>query len=746
MKPSPWLFVSLAFFALAAACAGGGSTPVPRPGDPNGSGSSAKLDQSVKFTVVVPKSAGTSSHRRKTKSTVYVSPNTESITIQIGAVDGVSVKQPPAPTVANVPANCIGSQGGCSVAVPDVVAAVGTDTFVVSTFAGTGGSGTLISQGVVALQVSAGGSAGTIGGTTLSLGGFVQSIGLTVTPDYFIRGQQGNAQIVVEAKDATGAIIIGNTQFAVPIALGATPSPQLQVTGLPFRSGVPVLTGPQGTGIIALHYNGSFNVTIGQVAAKSTSSNGATISASVTVSVLTSPPPPTPTPTPSGFTPPPQDVYIVNGEDNTIEDLGGAESPRPSATPVRSFGGYGVVGCKPALKGLTQLSAAALGVSGLSFDGSGNALLGNGEACNKQDIFYQFAPNASGKATPSATYPTNESVLGNFIALYHDPSTGYLDVSDGSQSAYLSEYLPGPSGAQLIALFGTLGLTAQGTCILTPGVAGCTNPPTTNTFVSAPLGQDLSDQFSRTFTIDGHGNYFYPAKDSTLYNMSIVEIPSNQVIPVEDPIANAPWLRGINTFVQTYQGIDADRVSNYPSGLAVDGTTLFVLNSPFTGLAFGQGGKRLTNYYAPAAACNPNSNATPSPISQCSDGTPHEYLTAYDLTQLTQAGPNDLEPILVVGGNAFPGGAAAGSVFGNRLAVSGGNVFLADPAGLECNAACFTAIGSLGKTPVGQVSVYQENLRGVHIGDGASSPHAILSGKAVKFPTGVAPGQAGTAK
>ncbi len=291
------------------------------------------------------------------------------------------------------------------------------------------------------------------------------------------------------------------------------------------------------------------------------------------------------------------------------------------------------------LKGLSALNAAELGVSGLSFDGSGNALLGNGEACNKQDTFYQFAPSAAGKATPSATYLTNQAVSGNFIALYHDPATGYLDTSDGSQSAYLSEYLPGPSGAQLIAQFGTLGLTAQGTCILTPGVAGCTNPPTTNTFVSAPLGQDLSDQFSRTFTIDGRGNYFYPAKDSTLYNMSVVEVPSNQVIPVQDPVASAPWLRGIDTFVQTYKGIDADRVSNYPSGLAVDGNVLFVLNAPFTGLAFGPGGKRLTNYYAPAAACNPNANATPSPTSECSDGTPHEYLTAYDLTQLTNARP-----------------------------------------------------------------------------------------------------------
>jgi hypothetical protein len=371
-------------------------------------------------------------------------------------------------------------------------------------------------------------------------------------------------------------------------------------------------------------------------------------------------------------------------------------------------------------------------------------LLGNGEACPHVDEFYAFAPSANGVATPSATYLTGQPVSGNFITLLHDGSTGYIDVSDGSQTSYLIEYLPGPSGAQQIAIFGALGLTAQGTCILSPGVPACTDPPTANTFVTAPLGADLFDQFARLFALDGHGNYIYPAKDSTLSNVALVEVPINQVVPVNDPVANAPWIRGIDTFTQGYQGVDADRISNYPSGLVVDGDVLYVLNAPFTGLAFGQGGKRLTNYYAPAANCNAAANATPSPVSECSDGTPHEYMTAYDLAQLTQNGPNDLEPILVVGGNSFPGGAAAGSVFGNRLAVSGGNVFLVDPAGLACNAACFSAIGSLGRTPDGQVSVYSEALRGVHIGDGSSVPRAVLAGKALKFPTGVAPGAVGS--
>ncbi len=743
MKASPWLFISLGALALAAACSGGGSDPGPHPSSSQGSGSGAAVNQSVTFTVEVPKSTGSASHRRHTKSTVYISPNTQSVTIQIGAVNGLSLKQPPAPTVANVPPKCIGSATGCAVAIANVPAAVGTDTFVVSTFAGQNGTGALVSQGVVALTVSSSGGSGTIGGPTLSLGGFVSQISLTVTPDYFIRGTQSNAQVIVEAKDATGAIIVGNTKFATPIALGATPSPQLQVTGLPYQNGVPVLTGPQGTGIVALHYNGSLNVTVGQISAKSIAANGATISDAVTVTVATSPPP---SPTPSGYTPPPGDVYVVNGEDNTVVDLGGATSPQPSATPVRLFGGYKIVGCKPALQGISSLSAAPLGVSGLAVDGSGNAYLGNGEACPKLDVFYEFAPSANGSATPSATYLTSAPVSGNFIALLRDATTGYIDVSDGSQTGYLGEYLPGPSGAQQIAVFGALGLTAQGTCILTPGVPSCTDPPTTNTFVTAPLGSDVFDQYARTFTLDGQGNYIYPAKDSTLYNLALVQIPITQVIPVNDPLANAPWIRGINTFVQSYQGIDADRISNYPSGLVVDGNIVFVLNAPFTGLAFGPGGKRLTNYYAPAANCNASPSATPSPVSLCSDATPHEYLTAYDLTQMTQKGPNDLEPILVAGGNSFPGGAAAGSVFGNRLGVSGGNLFIVDPAGLECNAACFSAIGSLGKTAVGQISVYPEALRGIHIGDGSSAPSVVFSGNALKFPTGVALGAPGSQK
>jgi hypothetical protein len=273
-------------------------------------------------------------------------------------------------------------------------------------------------------------------------------------------------------------------------------------------------------------------------------------------------------------------------------------------------------------------------------------------------------------------------------------------------------------------------------------VTGCTNPPSAGTFVTAPLGADVFDQFSRVFALDASGHYYYPAKDASLANTALVQIPVNQAIPVNDALANAAWIAGVDTFTQSYSGVDADRVSNYPVGLAVDGHLLFVLNAPFTGLAFGPGGKGLTDYYAPAAACNPSSNATPSPTSQCKDGTPHEYLTAYDLSQLSASGPNNLEPVLVVGGDSFPGGAAAGAYFANRLAVGGGRVFVVDPAGQSCDAQCFAAIGSLGKKPVGQIAVYAESLAGVHINDPASIPSTVLSGSNVKFPTAVAVGPA----
>ncbi len=744
MSRTPWLFISVGALALAAACSGGGSSVTPNAG-PTGGGSNVPLNKSVTFTVLIPKAAdgtGTKGLRRS-KSTVYVSPNTQSISIQLGAVNGLSVAKPPAPTVGNVPASCVGSPSGCTVTIANVPAAAGSDTFVVTTFSGQNATGAVVSEGVVPVTVSSSGGTATVGGTTLSLGGFVSSLALSVHPSYFLRGHPSYASVVVVPKDATGAIIIGNTQFAEPILLEPSPTPQLVVGGLPFINGVATLSGPQSANqLIELQYNGSSGASVGQLIAKSVDATGLTISAAVTVDIDASTPPPTPSPTPSGYTPPPKDLYVLNGEDNSIVELPGGASPQPTATPVRTFGGYKVFGCKPALAGINSLNEPSLGASGLTADSSGNTYAGNGLTCSKQ-AFYAFGPTASGTATPSATYLTGGNVEGNFIAFYADPSTGYIDESDGGQQAYLFEYLPSGSGATLIAAFGALGLSTSGTCILTPGIGACTDPPSANTFLSSPLGADLFDQDARPFALDGAGNYLYPAKDSTLFNMSLTSIPINQVIPVNDPVANAPWLRGINTFVQSYKGIDADRLSNYPAGMAVDGHMLYVLNAPFTGVAFSNSGK-LTDYWAPAATCNASQTATPSPASQCSDGTPHEYLTAYDLSKLTANGPNDLEPVLVVGGNSFPGGAAAGGIFGNRLVVSGGNIYIADPAGLSCNAACFSAIASLGKTPVGQISVYPESLTGVHIDDSASSPTAIITGPNIKFPTGIAAGLPGS--
>lgn len=735
-----WLLALFATLAVSAACSGGGSDP-PK-SDANGAGSAAQLTSSVTFTVNVPKAAPPSGRMRHRSSTVYISPNTQSVSVQLGAVDGISLQQPPAPAIADIPQSCVGSAHGCAVVVARVPAAVGNDAFVVTTFNQRGARGTVVSQGIVPVSVTSGGASGTIGGTTLSLGGFVEAIGLTLTPARFLRGVAQDATLIVVPKDAAGAVIIGNTQFAYPIAIAASPSPQLQVAGLPFSGGAAVLAQPENASSpVHIHYNGSPNVSVGQVAAKSVDSNGAKIEAAIPVAIG-APTPPPPTPTPSGQTPPPQDLYVLNGEDNTVIDVPNVASPDPSATPRRVFGGIGIEGCKPQLRGLGSLNGAPLGSSGITLDGSGNTVIGNGAACNGSQTFYQFAPSATGHTKPSAVFVTNQSILGNYLGFVLDPARGFVDVADGSQSSYLLEWLPAGNAATLVAAFGALGLNSQGTCILTPSVPGCTSPPTTGTFVSAPLGADVFDQFSRVFALDASGNYYYPAKDSSLTTMALVQIPVNQAIPVNDPLASAGWIAGIDTFTQSYTGVDANRISNYPVGLAIDGHLLFVLNAPFTGLAFDPRGKRLTDYYAPAAACNANTNATPSPSSICKDGTPHEYLAAYDLSQLSASGPNALEPVLVVGGDSFPGGAAAGGYFANRLAVGGGRVFVVDPAGQSCDAQCFAAIGSLGKKPVGQIAVYPESLVGVHINDSASVPSILLSGTNLKFPTGAAVGPA----
>jgi hypothetical protein len=716
--------------ATAAACAGGGGSVTPQPPDA-GQGKQPRLNQAVTFTVEIPKAQPPSSKLRRTRDTVYVSPNTASIGIQIAMVDGQALLQAPPVSVGNVPRPCIGSTGGCTVTVGNVPAAVGADAFSVTTYAGAGATGAIVSQGLVPVQVGTGANSATVGGTTLSIGGFVAQLGLTITPSTFYLGAPLNASVLVVAKDASGAIIVGNTQFAVPITIAASPVPQFEVFRGNAEGASLVLNGPEAPGgLVHLRYNGSTQISSGSVSASSQDGNGNPIVARENVAVL-----PSPNPTPSG----PIDVYVLNGADNSLAEFTGSGNAQR-----RAFGGK-QIGCTPRLKGAPSVNLVSLGSSGLAFDGTGNALVGTAVSCahtGAQEKFFALAPDAVGTAIPSATYVTSDQNVNTLNALAFDETLQYLDASDGSLNVYAYEYRLSGNTANQAAAFGQT--NGAPTCFLLPSATSCGDGAIApNTFVTYAINGGSIYQFGQTFTLDGHGFGYYPAVDTSLFNFNILQLPLISEPPQGPAIANPGWIAGITPYSQAYGPADANRLSNYPLGLAVDGNLLFVLNYP-TRQALFIGSQRYLPYYPPAAICNSNPSATPSPVgsgSLCQDGTAHEFLTVFDLTQLKETGANNLQPVLVVGGDQFPGNGAAGAQFADRIGVGGGQIYIAEPAGTSCDATC---LANLGKKPIGRIAIYPETLRGSHINDGASAPSATIEGKSIKFPTAVTLGPQGT--
>ena len=724
----------LALLAGAVAACSGGSSVTPQPSN-SGQGGQPPLSQTVTFTVSVPKAPPGSSELRHTRgSTVYVSPKTGSIGIQLATVDGNALLVAPPASIGNVPTSCIASGSGCTVTIKGVAAAIGADAFAVTTYVGANGTGAVVSQGLVPVTVTAGENGAKVGGTNLSLGGFVASLGMTVTPSTLELGEPADATVIVVAQDATGAVIVGNTQFAVPITLTASPSPQFQAIGDGQQGASITLLGPESPKAPArLRYNGSLQVVGGSIAATSQNSSGATITARQNVVVEIKP-----SPTPSGQV---SDLYVLNGEDNSLLEY--PANPNPTTTPRRSFGGGKTIGCKPQLAGAPSVGYAALGTSGLAFDGSGNALVGNGSACaslKAKETFYALAPNAVGTATPSAIYVSGDGTVQTFVGMAYDANQQYLQASDASLNVYLYAYrLTGGSANQAAALGETGGAP---TCLELPAASGCGNDMILpNTFVTYSINTTTQD--GQTFALDAAGNAYYPAIESTLWQFVLLQLPLASEPASGPALANNVWIDGITPYSQNYGPADANRLSNYPLALAIDGNLLFVLNYP-TQQAIYVGSQRTPPFYPPAAICNANPNATPSPSedgSLCQDGTPHEFLTAYDLSKLTGSGPVPLQPVLIVGGDAFPGNQAAGAPFADRLAVGGGNIYIAEPAGTSCTASC---LGSLGKTPIGQIAIYPESLTGRHINDGSSKPATVIQGANIKFPTGVVLGPQGT--
>ena len=149
----------------------------------------------------------------------YVSPNTHSLTVGLVTVDGVPVSGVGASTVDTVrAAHGCKTSGGALVCTATISGAQGSDKFAVTTYAGTNATGAVLSVGSVEAQIGGQGKIG-VNALSIAIDGVIASLRLRLAPKVTPRGKPATAHVSLDAFDASGAAIVGPSDFQLPIAL-----------------------------------------------------------------------------------------------------------------------------------------------------------------------------------------------------------------------------------------------------------------------------------------------------------------------------------------------------------------------------------------------------------------------------------------------------------------------------------------------------------------------------------------------
>jgi len=209
----PGVVYALALVLSACGGGGGGSSPAPSTlvgGTVPTSAPAPGGNGTLSFSIAIPSSTGPAASSRTPK---YVSPSTASVTVTLAGQTSPLV-------TANLGATapgCTAVAGGvtCSVS---VTAPAGSNTFVITTYNGTNGTGQQLSTARIAATV-------TQNATTqvaLTLNGVVAStqviLGTTTAPV----GTPLAIAVTVNAYDQNGNLIVGSGNFSSPITLTLT--------------------------------------------------------------------------------------------------------------------------------------------------------------------------------------------------------------------------------------------------------------------------------------------------------------------------------------------------------------------------------------------------------------------------------------------------------------------------------------------------------------------------------------------
>lgn len=422
--------------SIAAGCSGSPGTPsgpqVNSPGGPNpppvtlvNAGANVRI---ANWSIAKPQS------RLRAQ---YLSSRTQSVVVALASVDGGAPSGVNATTINTYPTapNC--KLAGGTLSCSGTVSAVpGRDVFNVTSFAGPDGNGALLAAGTVTAQIGSSGGNVQINTDQLAVRGIISSMTMSLSPAAVVRGKGSTVRVALDAFDASGGKIAGNSPYASPITLSIEGDSSNSFTLGAAGSSTTSIAVTKPSQHLAVLYNGSQQANSITLQASVTSPNSA--SATATIAVNGTPPPP-----------PPGRLYVLNagandGLDATVTEYGGTATGNVAPTTTLQLN--------------PKLYARSIAV-----DAGGNLYVGyldsvtgfepsNGSP-DTGNLIEEFAPGASGAATPKATIaadPATNSLLFP-IAMAIDKAGDVVTYGatsvDGNSGDAVVIYAPGSNGA-----------------------------------------------------------------------------------------------------------------------------------------------------------------------------------------------------------------------------------------------------------------------------------------------------------
>lgn len=430
---APSLRMTLAVAACSlAACGGAGTLP---PGSvvnsPGGGGTPQPPPNlvDVKVTIAVP--AG----KRRAVQPNYVSPNTQSVVIQLYSVDGQTIGGVNPKTINTGPhAKDCNAGNGETVCTGTALGSPGNDVFSVTTYADPNATGSVLSVGTVEAKIHGNSGGVQINRLSLTLYGVIASLRLSLSPKGGKRGHPLTSQVTLNAYDATGAQIVGPSDYDQPVVLaiqGDTAHAFHLQDGKQSGSSLTIRNPSSG---ITLKYDGSKKASPVSVAANLDGYGSVGASADFKLHGK-QPPPPVGT------------IYVLNlgsngGQSATVTEYDGKASG--NAAPTRTL----------SLDSKLYARSIAVDSSGNLYVGYIDNTLGYDPGNGKPDAANEvaiYSPNASGNDRPTAliTSTANSAVFPVYLTI--DPSDRLVTYGatnvDGNAGDAVLTYAAGASGS-----------------------------------------------------------------------------------------------------------------------------------------------------------------------------------------------------------------------------------------------------------------------------------------------------------